>query len=87
MIAAVIFAAALVQKLVEHAKEAFDLKGYAVAALALAAGAGVSYGFGLEMYGVLLSDYGVNPEPWVDKLYTAATIGFGAGLVNDIAGR
>ncbi len=87
MIAAVVFLAAFTQKLVEQVKEGFNLKGYAVTGVALAAGLLLSFGFGLEMFGALLAENGVAPEAWVDKLFTGVTIGLGAGLVNDIAGR
>ncbi len=87
MIAAVVFLAAFTQKFVEQVKEGFNLSGYAVTGVAVATGLALSFGFGLEMFGVMLSDYGVAPEVWADKFFTGATIGLGAGLVNDIAGR
>lgn len=87
MLAALAAAAIFVTKLTERIKDQFDLQGQVVALVAVATGLAISFGFGIEAFGTMLGDFGVNPEPWVDKLFSGITIGFGAGFASDIAGR
>ena len=87
MLAAVAAAAIFVTKFTEYIKNEFDLRGRLVSAVAMAGGVVIAFGFGIEAFGVMLGDYGVQPEAWVDKLFTGLTIGAGAGFASDIAGR
>ena len=87
MLAAVAFAAVFVTKATEHVKAQFNLRGPLVALVAAGAGLFIAFGFNIQAFGVMLGDYGVQPEAWVDKLFTGITIGFGAGFASDVAGR
>ena len=87
MLAALAAAAVFVTKFTEHIKDQFDLRGKLVALIAAGTGVVIAYGFGIEAFGAMLGDYGVQPEAWVDKLFTGITIGFGAGFASDVAGR
>ena len=87
MLAALAAAALFVTKTTEHVKNEFDLSGRLVALVSVATGVAIAFGFGIEAFGVMLGDYGVAPEAWVDKVFTGLTIGFGAGFASDVAGR
>ncbi len=87
MLAALAAAAVFVTKFTEYTKDKFGLRGWPVSAVALGLGVVIAFGFGIEAFGVMLGDFGVAPEPWVDKIFTGLTIGAGAGFASDIAGR
>ncbi len=87
MLAAVAAAAIFVTKFTEYVKNEFNLRGRLVSLVAMGAGVAIAFGFGIEAFGVMLGDFGVAPEAWVDKVFTGLTIGAGAGFASDVAGR
>ncbi len=87
MLAAAGIAAVFCTKFTERIKDQFNLHGVAVAVVSYAVGVVIAFGFGLAAFNDLLGAAGVQPELWVDKLFTGLSIGAGAGFLSDIAGR
>ena len=87
MLAAAAIAATFTTKIVERIKDQFGLQGTYVALVAYATGVVIAFGFNLAAFNDLLGASGVQPELWVDKLFTGISIGAGAGFLSDIAGR
>ena len=87
MLAALAAAAIFVTKFTEHVKNEFNLRGRVVALVAMVGGVVIAFGFDIQAFSVMLGDFGVAPEAWVDKVFTGLTIGAGAGFASDVAGR
>ena len=69
-------AAVVVQKIIERLKVAFTfLQGTVISVVAVALGVAAAYGFDLSV--------GATGSEFIDKLFAALTVAFGAGTIND----
>lgn len=75
-----------INKFVERLRAQFGiLNGQVVAIFAYAVGIVAAFGFNVELFSALGADYGINPSPVLDKIFSGFAMGAGAGFIADVS--